>query len=369
MLTVIYSLECAKGNNMKEINVRQMLEDRERSFSAYASRSTTSKGRKLSENKSALRTEFQRDRDRIIHTKAFRRLNHKTQVFISPIGDHYTTRLTHTLEVSQIARTIARALNLNEDLTEAIALGHDMGHTPFGHVGEEVIGDLIPGGFRHNHQSLRIVDILAKSGEGLNLTYEVRMGIKLHSKPRSDIFRKDLLNDLTLEGQAVRISDAIAYLNHDIGDATRAGILKEDDLPPFSRRMLGGTKSNRINTMVTDIVESSSQLLSKENSEPNLTFSNSILEAFTLLRNFMFQEVYLPVSGGEESTKSREILTFLFSHFEKNPDQIPSEYWIRKEPITQMVVDYVSGMTDRYALRTAENLSPGITGNIFLRII
>ncbi len=354
---------------MKEINVRQMLEDRERSLSDYASRSTTSKGRTITESKSELRTEFQRDRDRIIHTKAFRRLNHKTQVFISPIGDHYTTRLTHTLEVSQIARTIARALNLNEDLTEAIALGHDMGHTPFGHVGEEVIGDLITSGFRHNHQSLRIVDILAKSGEGLNLTYEVRMGIKLHSKPRSDIFREELLSDLTLEGQAVRISDAIAYLNHDIGDATRAGILKEEYLPAISKKMLGVTKSNRINTMVTDIVESSRQLLSKENAKPNLTFSDDILQAFTLLRNFMFEKVYLPVSAGEESTKSREILIFLFSHFEKNPDQIPSEYGVRGEPIKQMVVDYLSGMTDRYALRTAENLRPGITGNIFSRII
>jgi len=357
------------GNDMREISVRAMLEGREQSLSAHASRSTTSKGRKLTESRSPLRTEFQRDRDRIIHTKAFRRLNHKTQVFISPLGDHYTTRLTHTLEVSQIARTIARALNLNEDLTEAIALGHDMGHTPFGHVGEEVIGELIPGGFRHNHQSLRIVDILEKSGQGLNLTYEVRMGIKLHSKPRSDIFRKDLLDDLTLEGQAVRISDAIAYLNHDIGDAIRAGILKEEDLPPQATKVLGKKKSNRINTMVTDIVESSALLFPKDNSPPNLTFGDGILETFTLLRNFMFEEVYLPVSSGEESTKSKEILTFLFSHFEKNPDQIPSEYWIRDESITQMVVDYVSGMTDRYALRTAENLRPGITGEAFSRII
>ena len=217
-----------------QLNIRQRAEEREEALSPFAVKSRRSRGRLKPEEPCPIRTAFQRDRDRIIHSKAFRRLKHKTQVFIAPLGDHYVTRLTHTLEVSQLARTIARALNLNEDLAEAISLGHDLGHTPFGHVGEEVLNKLYHGGFRHNEQSLRVVELLEKDGQGLNLTWEVRDGIKNHSKPEEDIFEESQGKVATIEGEVCRIADAIAYINHDIGDAIRAGIITEDDLPTFS---------------------------------------------------------------------------------------------------------------------------------------
>ncbi|MCK4964867.1 MAG: deoxyguanosinetriphosphate triphosphohydrolase, partial [Dehalococcoidia bacterium] len=228
------------------IDIRHWLEEREEGLSPYAAKSRLSRGRKLDEEPCPMRTAFQRDRDRIIHCKAFRRLKHKTQVFIAPPGDHYVTRLTHTLEVSQIGRSISRALNLNEDLTEAIALGHDLGHTPFGHVGEEVLNNLYPGGFRHNEQSLRVVDILEKDGRGLNLTWEVREGILKHAKARADILGKEWGSVDTLEGQVCKIADIIAYINHDIGDAVRAGILSEDELPRQAVAVLGHSHSERI---------------------------------------------------------------------------------------------------------------------------
>lgn len=353
-------------------SVRLRLEAREESLSPHASRARSSRGRDSWEEPSPLRTDFQRDRDRIIHTKAFRRLKHKTQVFISPLGDHYMTRLTHTLEVSQIARTIARALNLNEDLAEAISLGHDLGHTPFGHVGEEVLAELSPPGFRHSQQSLRIVEVLEKDGQGLNLTWEVRHGITNHSKPRSDIFNRELVRGLSLEGQVVRLSDAIAYLNHDIGDAIRAGALKESDLPASARQLLGDRNSQRIDTMVTDVVEASWEATGNcgdAKEPPTIAMSPRIGEAVNSLRDFMFENVYLPASNGEESNKSREVLAFLYNYFLDNPDRIPEEYWKREEHPQQMTVDYVSGMTDWYALATAEGLCPGISGKVFARML
>ena len=235
-------------------DIRQTIEEREEGLSPYAARSRLSRGRIRQEPPCPVRTSFQRDRDRIVHCNAFRRLKHKTQVFIAPLGDHYVTRLTHTLEVSQIARTISRALNLNEDLTEAIALGHDLGHTPFGHVGEEVLNELYPEGFRHNEQSLRVVDILEKGGEGLNLTWEVREGILNHSKTRVDIFGVGWGNVGTLEGQVVKIADVVAYINHDIEDAIRAGIITEGDLPEQAITVLGKSHSKRINALVCDII-------------------------------------------------------------------------------------------------------------------
>ncbi len=240
---------------ISRLNIRQITEEREESLSPYAAKSRLSQGRFKPEEPCPIRTAFQRDRDRVIHSKAFRRLKHKTQVFITPQGDHYVTRLTHTLEVSQITRTIARALNLNEDLAEAISLGHDLGHTPFGHVGEDALDGLYPHGFRHNEQSLRVVDLLEKDGQGLNLTWEVRDGIVNHSKVRADIQREGSGEASTLEGQVCKIADAIAYINHDIGDAIRAGIVTENDLPLSAVTELGRFHSQRTNTMVCDITD------------------------------------------------------------------------------------------------------------------
>ena len=312
-----------------------------------------------------MRTEFQRDRDRILHTKAFRRLKHKTQVFIAPLGDHYATRLTHTLEVAQIARTIARALNLNEDLTEAIAIGHDLGHPPFGHVGEDVLDSIHPGGFRHSRQSLRIVERLEKDGQGLNLIWEVRQGILRHSKPRGDFLGAELVEDLTLEAQICRVSDAVAYLNHDLADAFRAGVLSQDRLPSVVGSVLGTTHAQRIDTMVSDLIENSwaasgeSDMQTSE--EPTITMGAEVRFAFNVLREFMFQNVYLPEDEGVFGQTARRIMRLLHSHFHSNPTLIPPEYGDRSGSEEMVVVDFVSGMTDHYALRAAEEIQPGIT--------
>lgn len=317
----------------------------------------------MPEPPSPLRTEFQRDRDRILHTKAFRRLKHKTQVFIAPQGDHFVTRLTHTLEVAQIARTISRALNLNEDLTEAIALGHDLGHTPFGHIGEDELASLQPGGFRHNLQSLRIVERLEKEGAGLNLTWEVRQGIVEHSKPRGDFLRPDLVEGLSLEGQVCRISDAVAYLNHDLMDAFRADVLHGDELPDEVRQALGDRHSVRIDTMVTDITKSSWSAtgMSGGTSRPMITMSDGVRQALNTLREFMFQRVYVPEDQAEQGQAARRIMRLLYRHFDRHRDQIPGEYCARSGSEGAIVADYISGMTDHYALRTAESIKPGIT--------
>jgi dGTPase len=342
---------------IRQLNIRQLSEEREENLSPYAVKSKLSKGRLRYEKPCPLRTAFQRDRDRIIHCKAFRRLKHKTQVFIAPLGDHYVTRLTHTLEVSQIARTIARALNLNEDLTEAIALGHDLGHTPFGHVGEDVLNELYSQGFRHNEQSLRVVDLLENDGQGLNLNWEVRDGILNHSKTRGDILGEEWGKVNTLEGEVCKIADMIAYINHDIGDAIRAGIIAERDLPLTTLRILGISHSQRINTMVSDIIDSSWAARGYDRmiiDKPTISMSPQILESTNILREFLFEQVYNVHSAQEEARRAREVIYLLYNYFKEHEDRLPPEYCAYSDDTEQRAVDYIAGMTDQYALRLAE---------------
>jgi len=339
------------------LNIRRLAEEREESLSPHAVKSRFSRGRLKNEESCPVRTAFQRDRDRIIHCKAFRRLMHKTQVFIAPLGDHYRTRLTHTLEVSQIARTISRALNLNEDLTEAIALGHDLGHTPFGHAGEEVLDELYHHGFSHNEQSLRVVDLLENNGQGLNLTWEVRDGILNHSKTRVDIWGEGWGKVNTLEGEVVKISDTIAYINHDIDDAIRAGMITEGDLPLSAVIKLGNTHSLRINTMVFDIIEHSWAVRGESEENPNITMSPEILEATKTLRQFLFERVYNVRSAQEETERAREVVRSLYKYLNEHIDKLPPEYSFYSDEPERRVVDYIAGMTDKYALRLAEELS------------
>ena len=299
-------------------------------------------GRRREEEPCPIRTCFQRDVDRIVHSKSFRRLKHKTQVFLQPEGDHYRARMTHTLEVSRIARTVARALSLNEDLTEAIALGHDLGHTPFGHAAERELRELMPGGFEHNEQSLRVVDVLENEGAGLNLSQEVRLGILGHTGSYVPE---------TLEGQIVRLADRIAYVNHDVDDAVRAGILREDDIPDEISNALGATYSKRINTVIADIVRTSADS-EKIRMSPEIYF---IMETF---RDFMFESVYQnPVAKGEEG-KARGIIASLFNYYVKNVDKLPHEYFdiAEQEGAERAAGDYVSGMTDQYAVQLFSSL-------------
>jgi len=334
--------------------IRQRLEEREESLSPYAAKSKLTQGRVRAEAPSEMRTEFQRDRDRIIHSKAFRRLKHKTQVFIAPLGDHYVTRLTHTLEVSQIARSIARALNLNEDLAEAISLGHDLGHTPFGHVGEEVLNGLCSQGFSHNEQSLRVVESLEKDGKGLNLTWEVREGILKHSKNRQDILGHIWDLPSTLEAQICRLADSVAYINHDIGDAIRAGLINEGDLPRSAVAVLGASNSERISTMVCDIIDHSwSATGLVEGEPPVITMSPQVLEAANNLRHFLFQNVYEVQTARAEAERAKHVVRFLYQYFIENSDKLPGEY-ASGDDVKRGVVDYIAGMTDNYALRLAE---------------
>jgi dGTPase len=343
---------------MEPLNIRQLTEEREESLSPHAMKSALSRGRTRPEPPDPIRTAFQRDRDRIIHCNSFRRLKHKTQVFIAPLGDHYVTRLTHTLEVSQIARTISRALNLNEDLTEAIALGHDLGHTPFGHWGEDTLNELFSEGFRHNEQSLRIVDLLEKDGRGLNLTWEVRDGIVNHSKSRAAVLGKDWGEVSTLEGEVVKISDMVAYINHDIGDAVRAGILTENDLPLDAIRVLGNAHSVRINTMVTDIVQSSWDVRANAiiKVRPAITMSPAVLTAADILRDFLFSRVYTPGTGRADAADARDVIIFLWKYFNEHEDKLPPEYRLHADTLERGVADFIAGMTDQYALRLAEEL-------------
>jgi len=341
-----------------ELGIRQQTEKREESLSPYAAKSKFSRGRLREEEPCPIRTCFQRDRDRIVHCKAFRRLKHKTQVFIAPLGDHYVTRLTHTLEVSQIARTISRALNLNEDLTEAIALGHDLGHTPFGHIGEEVLNELYPDGFRHNEQSLRVVDLLEKDGQGLNLSWEVRDGILKHSKEQVDILGEGWADVGTLEGQVCKIADVIAYINHDIGDAIRSGIVTESDLPEPAIMVLGHTHSQRINTLVCDIVSYSWSVSRHSNlAKPTITMSPEAIKAANCLRQFLFDKVYNPSLTIKDAERARETIHLLYSYFLKHEDKLPREFASLNDDRERKVVDYIAGMTDQYALRLAEEIS------------
>jgi dGTPase len=341
-----------------ELNIRQRIEESEMALSPFAAKSKFSKGRLRWEEPCPIRTAFQRDRDRIIHCNAFRRLKHKTQVFIMPLGDHYITRLTHTLEVSQIARTIARALRLNEDLTEAIALGHDLGHTPFGHIGEQVLNELCPSGFKHNEQSLRVVDNLERNGQGLNLTWEVRDGILNHSKGGAEILGEGWTEVGTLEGQVVKIADVIAYVNHDITDAIRAGVIAETDLPASVTKTLGSTPSQRINTLVTDIIAYSYAQMSQPTvSKPRIGMTRGILQVTNDLREFLFEKVYNPTLLTEETRQARQTIHLLFSYFLKHEDQLPQEYKMQDAPLERKVTDYIAGMTDQYALRIAREIS------------
>lgn len=321
------------------MTVRQMIEKREEeTLSTFAALSKNSKGRKVKVEKCDLRTEFQRDRDKIIHSKSFRRLKHKTQVFLTPEGDHYRTRLTHTLEVSQIARTIARALCLNEDLTEAIALGHDLGHTPFGHSGERGLDKICPYGFKHNQQSLRVVDILENDGEGMNLTFEVRDGIVTHT---DDVMPK------TAEGQIIRLADRIAYINHDIDDSIRAGVITYDDIPYEFKNFYGNSKSDRISSMIHSVVENSQN--SKE-----IRMDDKSYEMLVKLREFMFERVYMNPFVRAEEKRAHNIISELYYHFLKHPDMMPEDYI--KGDAHQDVCDYIAGMTDTYCVHKFNEL-------------
>ena len=316
--------------------------DYEKSFlckDAFLTENT--RGRLKGAEECPIRTEFQRDRDRIIHCKSFRRLKHKTQVFLSPEGDHYRTRLTHTLEVARIARTIARALRLNEDLTEAAALGHDLGHTPFGHSGERALNDLLPGGFRHNEQSLRVVDLLENGGEGLNLTYEVRNGILCHTGP---------IPAETFEGRIVKTADRIAYINHDIDDAVRAGIISAADIPEDISETLGRTHSERISTLVRAAIE--------HGTENGIGLTEPYADAMDRLRDFMFERVYYNEIAKSEDGKVAGMIEFLFEYFGAHPEQIPDEYtkYALMDGVGKVTADYIAGMTDRYAIGCFEEL-------------
>ncbi|MEE8363251.1 MAG: deoxyguanosinetriphosphate triphosphohydrolase [Dehalococcoidia bacterium] len=345
--------------------VRARLERREDGLSPHAVRVTETLGRATPEEPSPVRTEFQRDRDRIVHTNSFRRLKHKSQVFVAPVGDHYVTRLSHTLEVSQIGRTIARALNLNEDLVEAIGLGHDLGHTPFGHLGERVLDGLLPGGFQHSLHSVRIVELLEKGGRGLNLTREVVEGIRRHSKPQGRFLAAEAVEGMTLEAQVVRIADAVAYLAHDINDAIRAGVIREDDLPAAARDRLGRRHSQRVNTLVTDIIEASWSATGEGPGTPRIAMSREVGEVTTELRDWMFERVYLPIGHTREGKASMQIVELLFEHYLAHPDETPDDLPREGTTPERLAADMVCGMTDLFALREAERIRPGAFTGVF----
>ncbi len=324
------------------MTVREQSEMLELSMlSQYACPSIRTRGRRVPEKRCDIRMDFQRDRDRILHCNAFRRLKHKTQVFLAPMGDHYRTRLTHTLEVAQIARTIARGLRLNEDLTEAIALGHDLGHTPFGHSGEYVLNELCPHGFRHYLQSIRVVDYIEDGGRGLNLTYEVRNGIACHTKGKA----------ATLEGRVVKLSDKVAYINHDIEDAIRAGILQERELPFNCLHILGRSKSQRITTIIRSVIEHSTD-------QPDIQMADDVAQAHGILRNFMFEQVYTNPLAKTQETKAKNLVRFLYEYFLQHPDKLPELYQeiARDHSLERGVCDYIAGMSDSYAVMLFQEL-------------
>lgn len=327
------------------MSIREELEQREMEYlSPYAAKSRESQGRDRTEPQCDLRPVYQRDRDRILHCKSFRRMKRKTQVFLAPTGDYYRTRLTHTLEVSQIARTIAKSLRMNEDLTEAIALGHDIGHPPFGHAGEAALNEVCPGGFVHAEQSVRVVELLEKDGRGLNLTVEVRDGIRNH---RSDG------HPSTMEGKIVRLSDKIAYINHDIDDAIRAGLLTERMLPPEYTAVLGHTVRERLNTLIHSIIECSLN-------QPDIRMDPDIEMAMSGLRQFMFDTVYTGSAAKREDEKAKEVIRRLYYYYLEHTEEMPEEYlnlvWIHQESWPRVVCDYLSAMTDDYAIGCFQDL-------------
>ncbi len=336
------------------LRIRDMLEDLEvRNLHPRAMKSRDSRGREREEAPCDIRTAFQRDRDRVLHSKAFRRLKHKTQVFLAPTGDHYRTRLTHTLEVAQIARTLARSLRLNEDLTEAVALAHDLGHTPFGHAGEQVLDRLVEEGFNHYDQSLRVVDRLENDGRGLNLSYEVRDGIIKHSKGKSGAIVRCAPAEraLTLEADLVRLSDIVAYVTHDIDDAQRAGILAARDLPRDLLGLLGETSSRRIDTMVKDVIRTTLAC-----DLDHVAMSPEILAALERLREFLFERVYFNPLSKAEFTKAEKILGDLYQAAAREPAAFLSPHRFPGEPIERQIIDFIAGMTDRYAISLYERL-------------
>lgn len=320
---------------------RERIEATERqTLSPLAALSSESKGRAVLEKPCDFRTDFQRDRDRVLHCKAFRRLRHKTQVFLSPEGDHYRTRLTHTLEVSQIARTVARALQLNEDLTEAIALAHDLGHTPFGHAGERALNRCMEGGFRHYEQSVRVMNVLEKEGQGLNVTWEVQNGVLCHTTGDWAA---------TLEGRIVRVADHIAYINHDIDDALRANVFCESDIPADINEVLGDNRARRFNVLISSLVE---------NSDKDIQMAPDVQLAFDRLHTFMFERLYYnPVAKNEEK-KVDDFIHRLFTYFCQRPEKLPKEYLdiSKKDGVERAVCDYIAGMTDTYALELYETI-------------
>ncbi len=327
------------------MSIREQQEAWEASYlSPYAALSSQSRGRDREEEPCDIRPAYQRDRDRILHSKAFRRMKHKTQVFLAPKGDHYRTRLTHTLEVAQISRTIAKALRLNEDLTEAIALGHDLGHTPFGHAGEAVLNEICPTGFKHYKQSVRVVEVLEKDGRGLNLTQEVRNGILNHSTSRMPY---------TMEGKIVRLSDKIAYINHDIDDAIRGHIIMEKDIPHIYHDILGTSSKERLNTLVHDVINSSVN-------QPDILMSEEIEKAMLGLRNYMFENVYTNPKAKDQEAKAQNLLRVLYDHYLHHPDELPNEFKKLHSDygysLEQVVCDYIAGMTDQYTIEKYEAL-------------
>ncbi len=326
------------------MTIRESLEQREREYlSEYAALSSQSRGRDKEEPQCDIRPVYQRDRDRIIHCKSFRRLKDKTQVFLAPEGDHYRTRLTHTLEVSQNARTIAKALRLNEDLTEAIALGHDLGHTPFGHAGERALDKVCPLGFEHSEQSVRMVELLEKDNQGLNLTWETRDGIRNHQTSG---------NPSTLEGKVVRFSDKIAYIHHDIDDAVRAGIMKESDIPSEVRDILGNTPGERLDTLIHDIITNSTD-------KNDIVMSEKVSGAMRAIRSFMFENVYTNPAAKSEEGKAEELIRRLYVYFYKHPDKLPQQFkdlMDRGEKLEKVTCDYVACMSDRYAIDIFDRL-------------
>ncbi len=354
-------------------SVRERLERREEQLSPYASRSIDGV-RSTPEEPSDTRTEFQRDRDRVIHTNSFRRLKHKSQVFVAPQGDHFTTRLTHVIEVAQVGRSIARGLNLNEDLVEAIGLGHDLGHTPFGHIGESVLNQMLPDGFHHSRHSVRLITQLEKDGKGLNLTEHVIDGIRNHSKPEGKFLSRSAVANLSLEAQIVRISDALAYLAHDILDALRSDFFKVEELPNEAIDALGVRHSQRIDAVVRGVIESSWDCTGEIDVEvsdgeggdrPWIRMSPELSNIVTELRVFMFERFYHPISASAEGRKAAAIVGVLFEHFTRHPDLIPS--WLRELSGSDQraAADYVCGMTDNFALMMAEQVKPGLSDGVF----
>jgi dGTPase len=333
--------------------VRETLEALEDSILAPTATRSAGAMRRRAEDPSPVRTAFQRDRDRIIHTKSFRRLMHKTQVFIAPAGDHYRTRLTHTLEVTQIARTIGRALRLNEDLIEAIGVGHDLGHAPFGHAGESALAEILPG-FRHNEQSLRVVDVLERDGLGLNLTEPVRDGILRHSKPDDEITGAYSGSPASLEGEVVKIADGVAYINHDLDDAIRAGLIGMDEIPEIVREVLGDRHSARINTLVCDIVGSSTT----SSAPGRVAMSEPVQTAANALRRFLFEQVYAPLNARDDTIRAQNVIHELGAYFLVDPSRLPIDYRVpeRDDPPERQVADYIASMTDRFAVELFERL-------------